>query len=191
MALAHTSSHTQQQLVALVRLATLVEDAQHRGPSASPMLSRTIAILTARRDELNERLRISCTDALRSAMRAAAWPPVAYESPEKFSSNTPRFQLLGHPALERAWTDVCEWQFTAASVGLTKPPTCIQAPATISGVDRLHAMPAAPGSDAYVPLVAVQVMMEPILLRFRYHFDGARPTNRCLLYTSPSPRDRG
>ena len=178
MALAHTSSHTQQQLVALVRLATLVEDAQHRGPSASPMLSRTIAILTDRRDELNERLRISCTDALRSAMRAAAWPPVAYESPEKFSSNTPRFQLLGHPALERAWTDLCEWQFTAASVGLTKPPTCIQAPATISGVDRLHAMPAAPGSDAYVPLVAVQVMMEPILLRFRYHFDGARPTNR-------------
>ena len=166
---------------ALVQLSALAEDAPQRGPRDCPMLMRTMSCLTQSRDALCEQIKLERTEALRTAFKQAAWPPPAYQSPETMTRDTPAYHLLGHPAVELAWADVCEWQFTAATIGLIPSPSCITAPATVTGTsDCLNAScrDAAPGSDTYVPLLAVQVMMEQILLRFRYHFDGARSTNR-------------
>lgn len=166
---------------ALVQFSALVDDAPQRGPRDSPMLMRTLFCLTQSRDALCEQIKLERTEALRKALDQAAWPPPAYQSPEKVTCETHSYHLLGNTAVELAWADVCEWQFTAATIGLIPSPTCITAPATVTGTsDYLNAScnDALPGSDTYVPLLAVQVMMEQILLRFRYHFDGARPTNR-------------
>lgn len=169
-----------QPLTALVRIAVLVEDAPQRGPRESSMLLRTINSLTQTRDALYARIKAERMDALRASLKEAAWPPPSYQNPEKTSADESPYHLFDHLAVERAWADLCECQFTAASIGLTPSPTCIQAPATVSGTEQLNTSPSdiIPGSDAYVPLFAVQVLMEPILLRFRYHFDGARSTNR-------------
>jgi hypothetical protein len=35
-----------------------------------------------------------------------------------------------------------------------------------------------PGEQSYVPLLAASLLVEPYLLRFRYHFDSSRSTNR-------------
>ncbi|KAN0061147.1 hypothetical protein ACQY0O_006882 [Thecaphora frezii] len=81
--------------------------------------------------------------------------------------------------VRKAWCDLCEFQNTAERLGLmpratAKPPKRGQ-PTTSAPKDGKRI---AAGSDEYVPLLATQVFVEPLLLRFRYHFDGTRSTNR-------------
>lgn len=167
------------QIAKLRSLAALVDEAPYRAPS-SPMLTRTIAFLTDMRDQLLQNLEAQYKAQLRTVLSDLQWPPPECQNPEKAAQHGPgnAYHLVGAPALEWAWADLMELQLTAASLGLRPSPTCIHTPPTVSGIDEQQASPAAPGSDDYVPLLPVDVLMEPILLRFRYHFDGARPTNR-------------
>ena len=87
------------------------------------MLMRTMSCLTQSRDALCEQIKLERTEALRTAFKQAAWPPPAYQSPETMTRDTPAYHLLGHPAVELAWADVCEWQFTAATIGLIPSPS--------------------------------------------------------------------
>lgn len=177
---AHQATHHPvDQIATLRRLATLVDEAPYRAPS-SPMLVRTIALLTDMRDQLHQNLETQYKAQLRKVLNDLHWPPPEYQNPEKWSQNESRdsYRIAGTPELEQAWADLMELQLTAALLGLRPPPTCIHTPPSVSGIDEQKVSLAAPGSDGYVSLLPVDVLMEPILLRFRYHFDGARPTNR-------------
>ncbi|WFD22928.1 hypothetical protein MEQU1_001609 [Malassezia equina] len=166
-------------IAALKRLASLVNEAPLRVPS-SHELGRTMAILTDTRDQLLTTLETQYKAQLRTVLNDLHWPPPECQNPDKAHPHEKMdaYHLLGASDLERAWADLMELQLTAASLGLRPSPTCIHTPPTVSGIDEQQATPAAPGSDAYVSLLPVDVLMEPILLRFRYHFDSARPTNR-------------
>ncbi|WFD27002.1 hypothetical protein MNAN1_001994 [Malassezia nana] len=167
-------------MTALRRLACLVDEAPLRAPASGTMLARTVSCLTDMRDTLLEKLESQYKAQLRTVLHQHAWPPPECQNPDKANGgdSSDAYALLGRPDLERAWADLVEWQLTAASLGLRPLPTCIHTPPMVSGIDERKATPAAPGSDAYIPLLPVEVLMEPILLRFRYHFDGTRPTNR-------------
>ncbi|KOS14481.1 rint-1 family protein [Malassezia pachydermatis] len=168
----------QKQLTALRRLARLADEAPQRGPDGSPFLARALASIVQARDDLFRGLISKYKLALRHALGSIHWPPPEYENPNQEHRDHAPFHLFGSASLSMAWADLCELQFVAASLQLCSPPTCIRAPASVSSVESIQAIPAKPGTDEYTPLWAVNVLMEPLLLRFRYHFDGARPTNR-------------
>lgn len=163
------------QLAGLRRLALLVDEAPHL-PATGPMLARTVSALLEKRDVRFHALRKQHEGALRNALAAAHWPPPDLQNPDVRSSGY-MFHLDQHDGVVNAWADVCELQLVAASLGLLPHPTSLRASAWAADSAR-NSIDVPPGSDAYVPLLAVQVLFEPILLRFRYHFDGARSTNR-------------
>lgn len=171
-----TPHDVELQVSSLRRLAALVDEAPRRVNLASPYYPRALSRLTAMRDALWAERSQQYESALRDALKDLHWPPAEHENPDKASSSE-RFRLTGKP-LALAWADVCEWQLAAVSIGQQAPPTALRAPASISSAERAQGGDAQPGSNEYVPLVAVQILLEPLLLRFRYHFDGERATNR-------------
>lgn len=169
------------QMASLQRLASFVTQVPRSENAAASVgvSQRATTELTRRRDALYTRLTERYHAALRDALRDAHWPPPALENPdaEPEARDAP-FRLVGHAPLEDAWTDVCELQLTAATLGLCAAPSCLRTLPLVSAAETTQGERVPPGSDAYVPLTAAAILFQPILLRFRYHFDGERATNR-------------
>ncbi|WFD30093.1 hypothetical protein MSPP1_001109 [Malassezia sp. CBS 17886] len=144
---------------------------------AHPMMARTAAAVVGERDGLYARLRSKYVDALRRALREVSWPPPELQNPDHvIPGEHPAFQL-DVPPVRHAWTEVCELQLCAADAGICARPSCVHVLPSLSESPSSGSEPQ-PGSDEYVPLLAVQTLLEPILRRFRFHFDGQRSTNR-------------
>lgn len=47
-----------------------------------------------------------------------------------------------------------------------------------SGLFRVHGPLGRSGKTPYPPLLPMELMVAPLILRFRFHFEGKRPTNR-------------
>jgi hypothetical protein len=168
------------ELDALVRrvdkLSTAGEDA-HKAGRDEPKL---IAFLRAQRSAALKALRKARCARLSDAIAQSGWADSSATEPTNADpaaadpSTSAGAKLVDSEAVRQAWDDVCALQDSAEHLGLlrratAKPPSKSQ-PTT--------AKPDAAASDAYQPLLTTQCLVEPMLLRFRYHFDGDRSTNR-------------
>ncbi|KAI3626955.1 hypothetical protein GLX27_001380 [Malassezia furfur] len=180
---AHASAHAddvQAQMNALQRLAALVDGISLSSQNDGLHLpKRAREELVRRRDTLYGQLEQRYHTALREALHAIHWPPPELENPESTKNRDAKpVHLLGNARLEGAWSDVCELQLTGAELGLCGAPSCIKPLPLVSTSEVPRSTSEQPGSDAYVPLTAATILFQPILLRFRYHFDSDRSTNR-------------
>ncbi|WFC94535.1 hypothetical protein MBRA1_001165 [Malassezia brasiliensis] len=168
------------QMNALQRLTILVDGvslSQQKDGLQFPKRAREE--LVRRRDALYGQLERRYHTALREALQAMHWPPPELENPDATKKREVKpVHILGNSQLEGAWSDVCELQLTGAELGLCGAPSCIKPLPLVSTSEIPGSTPAQPGSDAYVPLTAASILFQPILLRFRFHFDSDRSTNR-------------
>ncbi|WFD33751.1 hypothetical protein MCUN1_000566 [Malassezia cuniculi] len=169
-----TQTDIDSALQALSRLAAVADDAGQHALIGDSMWQKTQAILSTKRDDYYSALVTRYSDALRTALSGAAWPPPELQNPEHRAGSSGTFTLLTDD-IKSAWSDLCSLQFAAASLGLTSPPSAVH---HVTPLAEQVAVKAAPGSADYAPLFAVSILIEPILLRFRFHFDSDRSTNR-------------
>lgn len=172
-ALTNVADNVDNELCALSRIAAAAGDAQQRAALGDQLSEKTAAVLSERRDTFFESLCKKYTDALCTALKEVAWPPQELQNPEH--RGEPGHVSLWDDRVKVAWSDLCSLQFGAAALELVEAPTAVHHAGALT---RDEAPKAAPGSDDYVPLFAVGVLMEPLLLRFRFHFDSNRTTNR-------------
>ena len=139
-------------------------------------LQETYATLLDRRSKL-----------LRDALAKAEWPPLSAEQAQAQGKmvRTPE-SILDSSEVRAAWTALASLQIVGGSLELAPLPTCLQTQQLGStqetdpqqeGTKSSAALPS-PGEQSYVPLLAASLLVEPYLLRFRYHFDSSRSTNR-------------
>ncbi|KAK0530576.1 hypothetical protein OC835_003967 [Tilletia horrida] len=182
-------------LPALSKLAALCEQSTE---VLTDERIRAVAFIRAQRDYAFHELRRRAVANLRAACEAAGWSPTASAAAattaneEKADATSPpqaqpARRLDAHKDVQHAWKDLCRFQRTAERLGLMPPATASllrtgdsdPAPASASGNGEKSAAAAPrPGSSEYVPLLAVTVLLDVLLLRFRYHFDSSRPSNR-------------
>ncbi|CEH18029.1 ER to golgi transport protein/RAD50-interacting protein 1 [Ceraceosorus bombacis] len=156
-------------LQALQSLSSLVGQAgqAYAGADAIDQGSALMAYLTATRDaalrELNEKLEAK----LRSALEESGWPPVSAEIAEaRGEAIRSASSTLDSKRVKQAWQRLCRLQRVAIRAKLiSKASYDAQSDAKV-------------GSTDYTPLAPVKVLMEPLLARFAYHFDGDKSTNR-------------
>ncbi|WFC97604.1 hypothetical protein MYAM1_000321 [Malassezia yamatoensis] len=168
------------QMDCLERLSLLTDNIPaSNGPESIELLNRAKSELIRRRDAFYEKLRQITAEGLNDVLREMQWPPPECENPNiELSSLATGFSLASNPKLQAAWADVCELQLVASSLSIVGAPSCIRMLPLLSPCEQTSKTMVQPGSDEYVPLHAVSLLMEPVLLRFRYHFDGDRSTNR-------------
>lgn len=144
-------------------------------PFLQSKLQETYATLIDRRSKV-----------LRDALVKAEWPPLSAEQAQAQGKmiRTPE-SILDSAEVGTAWTALASLQIVGGSLQLAPVPSCLQAQ-RVEPVEendpqqdgtKSPPLPS-PGEQSYVPLLAAALLVEPYLLRFRYHFDSARSTNR-------------
>ncbi|CDS01778.1 uncharacterized protein SPSC_06417 [Sporisorium scitamineum] len=163
------------QLDALVRkvekLSSLGSQ-QLQGGADEPKL---VAFLRAQRSAAFKAVRKARCARLSHAIEQTGWSQAKADlSPQQDATHqldSTAAKLIESAQVKLAWAQVCQLQDTAEHLGLLKRAT---AKPSSSAADE----PVTAGSDNYQPLLTTQCLLEPVLLRFRYHFDGDRSTNR-------------
>ncbi|SPO24350.1 uncharacterized protein UTRI_03618 [Ustilago trichophora] len=172
--------HNLAQLDALVRkvekLSAVGSEQQHQKQQTDDSEPKLVAFLRAQRSATVKTLRKARCSRLSEAIAQTGWGQGKADVADKQDggdqlSNTAA-KLIESSQVKQAWSDVCQLQDTAEHLGLLKRATAKPS----SGDDESEDHP--PGSDDYQPLLTTQCLIEPMLLRFRYHFDGDRSTNR-------------
>ncbi|CAD6915642.1 unnamed protein product, partial [Tilletia caries] len=188
-ALNTTHSDGRNALRALSKLAHLSDQAEDVLQDAR---IRGLSFIRAQRDFAFHELRKRAITKLRSACEEAGWSPASASAGTASSEpngKPPIRRLDADPGVQAAWKDLCRFQRTAEKLHLMP---CATAPLlqtdSLSEVEEEQPKDSAevqvqssaprPGSAEYVPLLAVTVLLDVLLLRFRYHFDSSRPSNR-------------
>lgn len=170
---AETEGDGAAALERLAELANLYHFSQKlfsEAASSQPQPSlRLLPFLQTKLHEAHSDLRERRTVRLREALEKVEWPPL---SPEQASAQgkavrSPSKILLETP-VQKAWDSLVSLQIVAFMLQIEAAPSCLVAEQPM----------AAPGSSEYHPLYATSVLVEPYLLRFRFHFDSSRTTNR-------------
>ncbi|GAK68226.1 RINT-1 family protein [Moesziomyces antarcticus] len=168
------------ELDALVRRVDKLSTAGVDAHNAGRNQPKLVAFLRAQRSAAFKALRKARCSRLSDAIAQSGWADTSAteqsnaDSAIVDASTSAGAKLIDSEAVRQAWDDVCALQDAAEHLGLlkratAKPPSKSQ-PTT--------SKPDAAASDAYQPLLTTQCLVEPMLLRFRYHFDGDRSTNR-------------
>ncbi|SPO23851.1 uncharacterized protein UTRI_03618_B [Ustilago trichophora] len=165
------------KLDALVRkvekLSAIGSEQQQQASSNEPKL---VAFLRAQRSAAFKTLRKARCSRLSEAIAQTGWGQGKADVADKEDGgdqlSTTAEKLTESSQVKQAWSDLCQLQDMAEHLGLLKRATAKPS----SDEDESEDHPA--GSDDYQPLLTTQCLIEPMLLRFRYHFDGDRSTNR-------------
>ncbi|CAO1625321.1 unnamed protein product [Parajaminaea phylloscopi] len=117
--------------------------------------------------------------ALRIALEHAGWPPLSAEQAEaQGKSPVQAAEILTQDSVKHSWRALTSLQIVGSTIGLDSAPSCLLDSGPSLEPERSLAEPLRPGSDEYQPLWTTAVLVEPYLLRFKFHFDSARSTNR-------------
>ena len=166
----------------LARLCEIADELRAwTATDADAMLARALSSLETERDALFAELVQQHTSSLKDALRSVEWPHPRFQNPDYRAKDEDPSESLGRLVasehVRHAWASLCDVQLRAAELGMRRMPSLARRVAGVSTSGE-QAPPPVPGSDAYEPLLAVQVLLEPVLLRFRFYFDGTRETNR-------------
>ncbi|KAE8232754.1 hypothetical protein CF326_g2214 [Tilletia indica] len=184
-ALATDKDDVKSALPALSKLSVLYDQAE---ALLQDERIRGLVFIRAQRDFTFHELRKRAINNLRAACEAAGWSPTAAAAaassvdPSQTNAQTPPVRRLdAHKEVQHAWKDLCRFQRTAERLGLmprATAPLLQMDSAAASDDDVTTEQAPRPGSPEYVPLLAVTILLDVLLLRFRYHFDSSRPSNR-------------
>ncbi|UZJ55298.1 hypothetical protein CBS101457_004618 [Exobasidium rhododendri] len=118
-------------------------------------------------------------ERLSTALKKEGWPPAPAElevtAAAKEASRSAYKILTTSSELRKRWKDLMKLQRRCEKLQIL--PAC-SAQIHSSNEPSKDAPLIQPGSDEYQPLLAVQCLLTPLLLRFYYHFDSSRSTNR-------------
>lgn len=139
---------------------------------------RLLKYLDSRLRDIYDDLKRIRTAMLRSALGKSGWPPLSPEQAEaqdKPLSSLPT--IFSDQMIKIAWKSLMNLQIVGWLLRLDPQPSCISEPSLLEAANSL-ASQRVPGSQEYVPLWTTSVLLEPYLLRFKFHFDSSRLTNR-------------
>lgn len=172
----------------LGQLCALVQQCERLCPTSASSQVKAIQFLIAQRDAAFSALKNSRLARLQSALAQSGWPPKSSPDDPSHDADLSPSHIHANPSaafaqsstVRQAWHDLCQLQDSAEKLALLPPATAKPIKSSSSRSKSQEPQPPrpCPGSDAYVPLLATSALIEPLLLRFRFHFDGSRPTNR-------------
>lgn len=174
-----------QALERLAELANLARYAESLCPSSSSSSSaslqprpKLLAFLSTKLDETYEALVVARSTQLREALKDAGWPPLSPEQAEAQGKQprSPSSLLNDQAAVRTAWDSLLSLQIVGHLLAIKARPSVLLGKEE-SESDQVKEPPA-PGSPTYTPVLGTALLLEPYLLRFRYHFDSDQPTNR-------------
>ncbi|GAC97649.1 hypothetical protein PHSY_005235 [Pseudozyma hubeiensis SY62] len=173
--------HHLSELDALVRKVEKLSAAGSEQPEVGGDEPKLVSFLRSQRSVAFKTLRKARCARLSEAIQQTGWSQANADlSTTKDEAGDPNglsaAKLLGSERVKLAWLDVCELQDAAEQLGLLSRATAKPSSKSHSQPTQHEAITA--GSDKYQPLLTTQCLVEPMLLRFRYHFDGDRSTNR-------------
>lgn len=143
-----------------------------------------VAFLRAQRSSAFRAIRKARCARLSEAIAATAWSQARIDPNNTDDGHdlsiSSASKLAESKEVKQSWSELCQLQDTAERLGLlkratAKPPSPTSSTSSASEEERKGVKA---GSDAYQPLLTTSCLIEPLLLRFRYHFDGDRSTNR-------------
>ncbi|PWN24507.1 hypothetical protein BDZ90DRAFT_263345 [Jaminaea rosea] len=177
------SSQALERLAELVNLARYAESLCPSSSSSSSSASlqprpKLLAFLSTNLDETYEALVVARSTQLREALKDAGWPPLSPEQAEAQGKQprSPSSLLNDQAAVRTAWDSLLSLQIVGHLLEIKARPSLLLGQGE-SESDQVKDVPA-PGSTTYTPLLGTALLLEPYLLRFRYHFDSDQPTNR-------------
>lgn len=170
----------QGALATLSQLSRLVKAAQLAHGDAPHLRGLTFA--ESQVTQAYEHLRKERMQRLHLALEQSGWPPPPVELDGSRAGGpapplSPEDMLLASSTVRRCWRDVMELQVRGAKLGLAPVPTALRG-VIINKSASSSSAGAAAGSSEYEPVLAVRCLLDPLLLRFYYHFDSDRSTNR-------------
>ncbi|KAJ9479528.1 hypothetical protein PHBOTO_003014 [Pseudozyma hubeiensis] len=172
--------HHLSELDALVRKVEKLSAAGSEQLEAGGDEPKLVSFLRAQRSVAFKTLRKARCARLSGAIEQTGWSQAKADLSTKDEAgdhnDLSAAKLLGSDQVKLAWSDVCQLQDAAEQLGLLRRATAKPSSRTQSQSTQHEAITA--GSDEYQPLLTTQCLIEPMLLRFRYHFDGDRSTNR-------------
>lgn len=165
--------HLLSELDALVRKAEKLSKVGSEQLQAQEKELNLVAFLRAQRSAAYKALRKARCARLSEAIEKTGWSQDKADLSSQLDAGD-SMKLVKSEQVQQSWSDVCQLQDTAEHLGLLKRATA--KPSSRSQSTNGETITA--GSDKYQPLLTTQCLIEPMLLRFRYHFDGDRSTNR-------------
>ncbi|PWZ03758.1 hypothetical protein BCV70DRAFT_197955 [Testicularia cyperi] len=154
-----------------------------------------VSFLRAQRSAAFKALKRGRSTRLAEALSKAGWTGLPSKSKTDLDSavtasnghpnNESNTSFVGDADVRQCWSELCQLQDAAEHLGLLRRATAkarardVSERKTAKHTSSFNASTKlTAGSDGYQPLLATQILVEPLLLRFRYHFDGDRATNR-------------
>lgn len=165
-------------LESLSKLSSLLSTVQSLSSSSSTNDSsplKAINFLKSQRNSAFTLLRDRRIEELSQALSKANWPPSLNQTDKQEASTSYKGKLKDNEEVRKSWKEVCQLQKEAQKLGLMPVANVLK---SRTSQDSTSSQETLPGSDHYVGLLAVQTLLSPLLLRFRFHFDGDRNTNR-------------
>ncbi|SNX87221.1 uncharacterized protein MEPE_05931 [Melanopsichium pennsylvanicum] len=168
------------QLVRKVeKLSAFASEPQQRDDTNEPKL---VAFLRAQRSTTFKTLRKARSSRLSEAIAATGWSQGKADAAHTYlpasQVSSSDSVLTSSSAVTAAWSELNQLQDVAEQLFLLPRATAKPDYTDTQSETEFDAGPIPAGSDAYQPLLTTSCLIEPLLLRFRYHFDGDRSTNR-------------
>lgn len=167
------ADNTAESLRLLSQLSTLCSQVQSLSSPTEGL--KAIAFLYSQRGQTFSHLVLRRKERLSATLAEVGWPPapIDLESTAKSMQQASEEILHDKPSLTRRWKELMKLQRQSERLHII--PVCSARQPSLAGsqTDRPQ-----PGAQDYQPLLAIQTLLAPLLLRFYYHFDSSRSTNR-------------
>ncbi|MCO5589949.1 hypothetical protein L7F22_043918 [Adiantum nelumboides] len=172
------NEESEKSLVHFTELAALSKRVESLGNGDSQSI-KAMNFVNAQKSQAFTTLAKVRQDRLDSALKNAGWPP---PPPELKLENEPVQQspeniLLKSTEVRTAWRELMILQRKSEQIGVLRPSSARMSSSEDAAPTDAATQPS-PGSKAYQPLLTVECLLKPLLLRFYYHFDSSRTTNR-------------
>lgn len=172
------SATSDAQLDKLIELAHLVSFTQGlasqipTNADRDPNTLRFLPFLKGKLKEVYTKLAEIRSTELRSALEKAEWPPLSAEQAEAQGKTAKdAASMLNSKEIKQSWIALTSLQLVGGLLEIVPMPSSVLAQSTGLSLPK-------PGSEEYTPLLTTGLLIEPYLLRFRFHFDSTRTTNR-------------
>lgn len=168
----------EKSLIHFTELAALSKRVESLGNGDAKSI-KSIQFVNAQKSQAFTALAKARQDRLDNALKNAGWPPQPAELKLENEpvQGSPGKILLKSTEVRIAWRELMILQRKSEQIGVLRPSSA-RISSSEETVPADQQIQPSPGSKAYQPLLTVECLLKPLLLRFYYHFDSSRTTNR-------------
>lgn len=168
-----------KELNALVnKTQTLLNTTTSSGGSVSTL--KLIPFIRSQRSHAFSQLTDIRRKRLSTALEGAGWPlaPIELEAKAKVAQISSESVLVESNIIKLRWKELMQLQRQCEKLKILPATSSRLLNKSRDDTDRKPEVIAQAGSQDFQPLLACQCLLAPLLLRFYYHFDSTRSTNR-------------